>query len=215
MIPALLLLALCTLDLKLPAGRPRNERRVDTIVLHHTAVPTTGDSIRTLRRRGMSYHYLIDEDGEIIFVVPFGQTAFHAAGANRTSIGIAFVGGASPAWKPSKKQHTAAKGLIVRLVRQHAGLRYLVGHGDIRDTNAGEPYGVAFDKLINELEAESNLALQHPSKDDTPLADFRRAALELFVSPRSPRTPSRSQRWPEDESVTCAGKRVRYKVSAP
>src|SRR5687768_14813467 len=114
-----LLLAVCTLDIKLPAGPARNERKVNTIVLHHTAVPTMGDSIRTLRKRGMSYHYLIDEEGVVIFAVPFTRTAFHAAGANRNSIGIAFSGGATPEWQPTAKQRAAAKALIVRLSRQH------------------------------------------------------------------------------------------------
>jgi hypothetical protein len=204
-----LLLAVCTLDLRLPAGPPRDPRKVETIVLHHTAVSTTGDSIRTLRMRGMSYHYIIDEDGVTTSMVPFGRTAFQAAGANKTSIGIAFVGGATPAWTPTEKQRTAAKELIVRLVRQHPGLHYLVGHGDIRDTNAGEPYGVEMETLA------ADLGLRHPAREEKPLADFRRAAMELFASPRTPRTPSRSTRFPDNESVTCPTPptHIQYKVS--
>jgi hypothetical protein len=205
-----LLLAVCTLDVRLPAGPARNEPEVDTIVLHHTALATTGNSIRTLRLRGMSYHYIIDEDGVVIQAVPFIRTGRHAAGANKTSIGIAFVGGASRAWAPNEKQRAAANDLIVSLLRTHPTLHYIVGHGDIRDTNAGEPYGLGLETIAAET------GLRHPSKDEEPLLDFRTAALELFASPRMPRRPSRSTRWPDHESVSCPdgpASHIRYKVS--
>jgi N-acetylmuramoyl-L-alanine amidase len=207
-------LLFCSLDLRLPAGPVRKPQQVQTIVLHHTAVPTIGNSIRTLRLRGMSYHYIIDEQGLIIRTVPFGRTAFHAAGANRTSIGIAFVGGATIAWAPTEQQRTAAKQLIATLVRQHPRLQYVVGHGDIRDTNAGEPYGVSFESLIAELQAEAHIALRHLSKDEEPLLAYRDAAIELFANPRTPRTPSPTRQWPDHESVTCpGGKHIDFPVA--
>ena len=204
-----LLLAVCTLDVKMPAGPVRPESDVHTIVLHHTAMPTMGDSLRTLRKRGMSYHYLIDDDGNVIHAVPFTRTAFHAAGANKTSIGIAFSGGVSREWSPTGKQQSAAKELIATLVDQHPGLQFLVSHGDIRDTNAGEPYGIDMASFAAET------PLRYLSKDEKPLSSFRLAAMELFVSPRTPRKPKKSQRWPATEDVTCptAPAHIRYKVT--
>jgi hypothetical protein len=201
-------LLICSLDLTLPAGPPRNENAVSTIVLHHTAVASMGDSIRTLRLRGLSYHYLIDEDGKVINAVPFSRTAFHAAGANKTSVGISFTGGLAPDWAPSPKQRTAAKALIATLVKQHPSLQYLVGHGDVRDTNAGEPYGIDMAAF-----AEEN-GLHYLAKDEHPLAAYRTAAMVLFTTPRTPRKPSRSKSFPEDESVTCTEppRHIRYKV---
>jgi hypothetical protein len=204
-----LLLAICTLDVKMPAGPVRPEHQVHTVVLHHTAIPTMGDSLRTLRRRGMSYHYLIDEVGNVILAVPFTRTAFHAAGANKTAIGIAFAGGATREWAPTEKQRSAAKELIARLVEQHPNLQYLIGHGDIRDTNAGEPYGLDMAAFAAET------GLHYLGRDEHPLVDYRHAAMELFVSPRTPRKPKKSQRWPVTEDVTCptGPAHIRYKVT--
>ncbi|HYP07829.1 MAG TPA: peptidoglycan recognition family protein [Bryobacteraceae bacterium] len=213
----ILALLVCTLDLALNGGPPRKAPEVQTIVLHHTTLPTMGNSIRVLRLRGMSYHYLIDDTGAVVNAVPFTRTAYHAAGANDTSVGIAFTGGMDTTWEPTPKQRAAAKALITTLVRQHPGIRYLIGHGDVRDINAGEPYGVSFDQLLAELEAESSIKLLHPHNDEQPLAAYRELALERLANPRTVRTPSRRRRRPAYEAVTCrSGKRtsrVRYPVT--
>jgi hypothetical protein len=157
----------------------------------------------------MSYHYLIDDDGNVVQAVPFTRTAFQAAGANRTSIGISFSGGATRDWAPTEKQRSAAKQLIATLVQQHPQLQYLMGHGDIRDTNGGEPYGIDMAAFAAET------GLRYLSKDEEPLAGYRHAAMELFVSPRTPRKPKKSQRWPATEDVSCPTEptHIRYKVT--
>ena len=83
----------CTLNAPLRSGGPRPPMTVNTIVLHHTAIASLGNSLGTLRSRRLSYHYLIDSDGTIVRAVSPERVAFHAAGANRGSIGISFVGG--------------------------------------------------------------------------------------------------------------------------
>lgn len=66
------------------ASRPRKpDAVVDTIVLHATAGGTLSGALSTLRLRGLSYHYLIEDaasgrDGVITKGVPAGRIAFHA-----------------------------------------------------------------------------------------------------------------------------------------
>jgi hypothetical protein len=212
-------LLICSLDLRLNSGAVRKADEVHTIVLHHTAVATMGNSLRILRLRGMSYHYLIDDNGTVVQAVPFARTAYHAAGANHASIGISFIGGLDTGWEPTSKQRDAARALIATLSRKHPNIRYVVGHGDVRDINAGEPYGIHFDKLLSDLKDEDNVELRHPANEDYPLAGYREEALARLANPRTPSTPDRRsrKRMPPYESVTCGtGKRatrVKYPVS--
>jgi hypothetical protein len=157
----------------------------------------------------MSYHYLIDDDGTIVKAVPVGRTALHAAGANRGSIGIAFTGGTNASWSPTVEQWASAKALIANLVKDYRSIHYLVGHGDVRDTNAGEPYNVSFDRMIAELQSESHVALRHPTSDEPPLEAFRRAAVYLLEHPRVPRRVTRPEALRKFETLTCSEGKVR------
>jgi hypothetical protein len=204
----------CRLERPLAVGRAtRALAAVDTLVLHHTALDSVGASFATLRRRGLSYHFIIDPDGRIIGGVPVGRVALHASGANRRSIGISMVGGAMPSWTPSDGQWESVKTLIGTLVRSHPAIRYVVGHGDVRDTNRGEPYGVSFPRLLAELEMEQHVRLRHPGPEEEPLHAFREAALRLLERPIAPRSAKPLARLPQIEKVTCPdGKTVLYSV---
>jgi hypothetical protein len=187
--------------------------QVDTLVLHHTALDSVGASFATLRRRGLSYHFVIDPDGRVIAGVPVARVALHAAGANSRSIGISMVGGALPSWAPSDAQWKAAKGLIATLVRSQPRIRYLIGHGDVRDTNRGEPYGVSFSRLLAELEADQQIRLQHPTPEEEPLRAYRAAALRLLDRPVVPSSARPVARLPHIEKAICPGNRtVLYSV---
>ena len=199
----------CRLDQPLRAGGRRANSTINTVVLHHTAINTFAGSISTLRSRGLSYHYLIDRDGLAVSTVPTPNVARHAAGANRASIGISLVGGATPDWAPSAQQWEATKRLLRRLAASYPSLRYVMGHGDIRDTNRGEPYGVSFEKLMAELEAKSRVRLVHPRPVDEPLRTYREAALRLQARPLTtgpaPKTEAR-----DTELVICPGENKHY-----
>ena len=204
----------CRLERPLATGRAaRRMAQVDTVVLHHTALDSVGASLATLRRRGLSYHFVIDPDGRVIAALPVARTALHAAGANSRSIGISMVGGALSSWAPSEAQWKAAKALVGRLVHSYPGIRFLVGHGDVRDTNRGEPYGVDFRRFLAELEADQHIRLWHPAPDEEPLRSFRAAALRLLERPLGPRNARPAARLPQIEKVICPGNRtVLYSV---
>ena len=203
---------ICVLDRPLRAGSFRSLRTVHTIVLHHTAIDSVGGSIARLRQRGLSYHYLVAPDGRVIEGVPPSRSALHAAGANRTSIGISLVGGAMGNWTPTEAQVTATRQLVGRLARAHPGIRYLVGHGDVRDSNRGEPFGVNFGVLLDALAAREKVRLLHPGFGEEPLRGFRQSALRLQARPLTPKSRVAVADLPSVERVTCAGERVEFSV---
>ncbi|MBD3209354.1 N-acetylmuramoyl-L-alanine amidase [Candidatus Woesearchaeota archaeon] len=78
---------------------------VSYIVVHYTVTDTAMRAIDVLRRRGLSYHYVIDHDGTVYQTVPESGSAQHAGcptasygrsyckrtNMNRPSIGISFA----------------------------------------------------------------------------------------------------------------------------
>jgi hypothetical protein len=203
----------CTLDQPLPSGQTRSLTTLRTVVLHHTARNSVGASVATLRERGLSYHYLIAPDGQLIVGVPLHKTALHAAGANRGSVGIAMVGADMQDWSPSEAQMTTVKRLLGTLVRNHPGMRYLIGHGDVRDTNHGEPFGIDFDRLVTELATEQHVRLRHPRLEEEPLRGYRLSATRLLARPLTPKHPIRPENLAAMENVSCSdGQKVIYSV---
>ncbi len=198
----------CTLNAPLLSGGPRSMSQVNTIVLHHTAISSLGNSLATLRIRGLSYHYLIDSKGTVLRAVPPQKLAFHAAGANRGSIGISLVGGDSPPWSATDAQWKAATRLVGDLVKKYPQIRYVMGHGDVRDSNAGEPYNVSFDRMIDEVRTLTKIELHHPGFEEEPLKDFRQAALYIQEHPRPAVRVSRSKRVRKLETMTCSDGKV-------
>ncbi len=79
-----------------PAGEP-----VDMLILHYTGMRTAQDAIDRLRdpEARVSSHYVVDEDGTVLRLVPEDRRAFHAGvsywrghtGLNARSVGIEIV----------------------------------------------------------------------------------------------------------------------------
>lgn len=202
----------CSLKMPLHAGALRSLSTIGTVILHHTAISSVGGSIAVLRQRGLSYHYLITPEGRLIAGVPLNRTALHAAGANRRSVGISFVGGTTPDWLPTEPQVNAARRLIVQFARSLPNIRYIVGHGDVRDTNQGEPFGVDIPKLVTELSLQEHVELRHPTFEQEPLRTFRRSALTLQARPLTPRRRIPAAALPAAEIVICPGEVLEYPV---
>ena len=77
-----------------PFGLRHGKERVGSITdiaLHYTVTINTNDAIQVLASRGLSYNYIIDQNGAIITVIDPDYEAYHAGSASRTSIGISFV----------------------------------------------------------------------------------------------------------------------------
>jgi hypothetical protein len=92
-------------------------------------VSKDGQEVQTF----VGYHYMIDPDGSVKKLLQHDEMGFHAGniGVNRRSLGIAFAGDMS-----AKEPTQAAKQAFINLAKQlsadNPGMKYLVGHGQVR-----------------------------------------------------------------------------------
>ncbi|QAY75971.1 hypothetical protein ETR14_05090 [Sphingosinicella sp. BN140058] len=129
-----------------PAFNPgRSGQAIDRIVIHITDANTTGSTVSHFTRpdANSSAHYLVAQNGEVIQFVAEADTAWHAMGANRRSIGIEHVavkqGGASygsvtlPHLPPSDAEYQASAALVADLCRRYALVpdrQTIIGHNE-------------------------------------------------------------------------------------
>ena len=66
----------------------RKERNPHVIVTHWDVCTSADSCKRVLEKRGISTHFVIDNDGTIVQLVDPNNVAWHAKGANKHSIGI-------------------------------------------------------------------------------------------------------------------------------
>ena len=86
----------------------KTARKIDRIILHCTATPEgrevdVAEITRWHKNRGFAtigYHYLVKLDGTIENGRSIHESGAHTKGYNRTSIGIAYVGGIDDSKKP-------------------------------------------------------------------------------------------------------------------
>jgi N-acetyl-anhydromuramyl-L-alanine amidase AmpD len=123
----------------------RNGTAVDRIVIHITDAPTTSSTVNHFTRAeaNSSAHYLVGQDGEVIQFVSEADTAWHARGVNRRSIGIEHVavkqGGATygkttfPQMPPTDTQYRESAALVAHLCQKY-GLTpdrtTIIGHSE-------------------------------------------------------------------------------------
>lgn len=151
-----------------------NERKlpVSMVVLHYTGMPTAEEALERMcdPAAEVSAHYMIDEDGTVISLVPEHKRAWHAGRAywrgitdvNSASIGIELVNpGHEWGYRPfSAAQMDALLPLLADIKNRHDIPRAnVVGHSDIAPARKDDP-GELFDwgRL-----AELGLALETPA----------------------------------------------------
>ncbi len=121
---------------------------VDTLILHHTAVPLD-QSLDLLRFGTVSSHYVVDTNGDIYRLVDEALVAWHAGlswwrdarSLNATSIGIEIVNldGNEHAYPPA--QQTAVIALCREILGRHPSIRprNVVAHSDIAPQRKNDP----------------------------------------------------------------------------
>jgi N-acetyl-anhydromuramyl-L-alanine amidase AmpD len=136
----------------------RAGQAVSRIVIHITDAPATVSTVSHFTRAdaNSSAHYLVGQDGEIVQFVSEADTAWHAKGANRTSIGIEHVavkqGGATygtttyPYMPPTDVQYSESAALVAHLCDKYglpANRTTIVGHreADPRTSHSTCPDG--------------------------------------------------------------------------
>ena len=135
-----------------PAGGP-----VDILLLHYTGMQTADEAINRLRDPAarVSSHYVVDEDGSILCLVPDHKRAWHAGVScwcdareiNARSIGIEIVNpGHEWGYRPFPAvQMQAVTALSQQLVAQHGiPAARIIGHSDVAPLRKQDP-GELFD----------------------------------------------------------------------
>ena len=130
---------------------------VDMLILHYTGMPDQAAALARLTdpTAMVSAHYLIDEDGTVIRLVPEARRAWHAGVShwrgrtdiNGASIGIELVNrGHEFGYRDFPAKQMAALAELARdIVRRHAiPARYVLGHSDVAIGRKQDP-GERFD----------------------------------------------------------------------
>jgi N-acetylmuramoyl-L-alanine amidase len=133
------------------------ETPIDMLVLHYTGMTSAADALARLTEpaAGVSAHWLIDEDGAVVRLVPEAMRAWHAGvsfwrGAtdiNARSIGIELVNpGHEFGYRPfPEPQMAALVELASGIVARHPiPPRNVVGHSDVAPRRKMDP-GELFD----------------------------------------------------------------------
>ena len=138
-------------------ARPGGPADIDILILHYTGMQTAQAAIDRLRDPAakVSSHYVVDEDGTILRLVPEHQRAFHAGISywrgrhtlNGTCIGIEIVNpGHEWGYRPfPAAQMAAVKSLCLDILGRHPiPPRNVVGHSDVAPNRKQDP-GELFD----------------------------------------------------------------------
>lgn len=144
-------------DLPSPNCDDRAGGEIDVLVLHYTGMQTAQAAIERLRDpvAKVSSHYVVDEDGEVLRLVPEHLRAYHAGlsywrgrrALNDTSIGIEIVNpGQEWGYRPfPPAQMHAVRALCHDILsRQAISARNVVGHSDVAPNRKQDP-GELFD----------------------------------------------------------------------
>jgi N-acetylmuramoyl-L-alanine amidase len=131
-----------------------NERRlpVSMVVLHYTGMPTAAEALERLcdPAAEVSAHYMIDEDGTVIRLVPEDKRAWHAGRSywrgitdvNSASIGIEIVNpGHEFGYRPfTEAQMEALIPLLAGIMARHnISPANVVGHSDVAPLRKQDP----------------------------------------------------------------------------
>ncbi|MBR8705794.1 N-acetylmuramoyl-L-alanine amidase [Bacteroides pyogenes] len=119
-------------------------RNINRIIIHCTATPAgrsvSVDEVRAWHiARGFSdigYHYLIDLDGSIRPARSLSLAGAHCRGYNANSVGIAYVGGLSPAGAPADTRTPAqidALRVLVRSLCTIFPIEFINGHNEFSE----------------------------------------------------------------------------------
>ncbi|MDR2636846.1 MAG: N-acetylmuramoyl-L-alanine amidase [Zoogloeaceae bacterium] len=135
--------------LALPHASPNfEERRANYVILHHTSNDDLARALATLTHplRGVSSHYLIGRQGEILQLVAESRRAWHAGASwwggqtdmNSASIGIELDNNGTEPFPP--EQIDALLALLADIRQRHVIPRAnFLAHGDIAPARKSDP----------------------------------------------------------------------------
>ena len=149
------------------------DQAISIVVLHYTGMQDGPSAIARLRdpAAGVSSHYIIAEDGQVLRLVPEGKRAWHAGqswwrglrNVNSASIGIEIVNpGHEFGYRPfTPEQMSSLLPLLAEIVQRYGiDPANVVGHSDVAPTRKQDP-GELFDWA---LLAHHGLAVARPTR---------------------------------------------------
>ena len=151
----------------------RSNKGIKIIVIHYTGMQSEVDALNRLTdfKSKVSCHYLINEKGKVISIIPDNYTAWHAgksrwgklSSLNKYSIGIELVNpGHNFGYKKfRKKQISSLILLIKKLIKKYnINKKNIVGHSDIAPLRKKDPG----EKFPWKILAKSNIGIWHNLK---------------------------------------------------
>ena len=151
----------------------RSNKGIKVIVIHYTGMQSEVDALNRLTdfKSKVSCHYLINEKGQIICIIPCNHTAWHAgksrwgklSSLNKYSIGIELVNpGHNFGYKKFRKnQISSLIQLIKKLIKKYnINKKNIVGHSDIAPLRKKDPG----EKFPWKILAKSNIGIWHNLK---------------------------------------------------
>lgn len=135
-------------EILLPYYNDRKGKSINTIVIHASAQHTSDALMNKLIERELSSHYLVDEKGEIIRMVPEACRAWHAGvgewmgdkDLNSTSIGIEMCNGLFGEEPFTDKQIESLTELCLHLIDKYdIQSTQIIGHSDLAPTRKIDP----------------------------------------------------------------------------
>lgn len=114
-------------------------RRIDTVVIHHSASPRDDTSVEEItewhlarRFSEIGYHYIITGDGVLYYGRPLHKMGAHCKGSNLHSIGVCVTGNFEDEI-PSDAQ-TQRLDQLLSALSMTFGVITVVGHCDLGNT---------------------------------------------------------------------------------
>jgi len=166
----------------------RSNKGIKIIVIHYTGMQSEVDALNRLTdfKSKVSCHYLINEKGKIISIVPDNYTAWHAgksrwgklSSLNKSSIGIELVNpGHNFGYKKfGKKQISALIQLIKKLIKKYnINKKNIVGHSDIAPLRKKDPG----EKFPWKILAKSNIGIWHNLKQKKLMKNRKKKILKM------------------------------------
>jgi N-acetylmuramoyl-L-alanine amidase len=155
------------------------------IVLHHTGMPSAGAALARLcdPAAQVSAHYLVDEGGRVLALVPEARRAWHAGTAhwagitdvNSASIGIEMHNAGA---EPYPRAQVGAVIQLCQAVMARWPIRWVLAHSDVAPARKADP-GAQFPWA--RLAAAGVGVMPRPSA--APAPDARAALLALGYDP--------------------------------
>ncbi|MEM7343429.1 MAG: N-acetylmuramoyl-L-alanine amidase [Chloroflexota bacterium] len=158
----------------------RNESDIDTIVIHHTAVPASVSAQRIAKvqvnqgKPGISYHYLIRGTGEILQTNLISTQTAHTAGHDAKSIAVAFAGNFTDVI-PTDQQLQAGANLLAYLKGAFSvSQTNIKGASELANTQSpgrqwldGKHWKNALLDKLNDISKSGIMAPASPAENDT------------------------------------------------